>query len=1339
VEDSGLRRSRRLLGLQPVILEPPPPPLRRKLDHLGSFEATGAFNPEQPPEGSAANLGLAETSNTDFGPDVIISVESYERLFSNNPVMEQVISTGTSSVTVTGVATGEASPNLPLSSVRATTVSAATTSQSGPIPSIAAATNPFIPNATGAPFSYGMPSSGTIPALTSSISQTVGLGAGSSNASLQGQPGGNHVLFSAFPYAGGHIPPSSPSLGGPHQQAAGQPTHTSSLGTGSQGQPGQTLPAGSSPFFWNGAFGNNTLTPGAFPSGGTPIFGQSHPAQGTIPTLGANIPGPWNSGQGSNPATGMPFWGNAFHNQWNPGQATMPLPTGPAWNNPSQSPQNTMNAQNSMSFMGNQPTMSPQMQNPFAGQGQSFYPQPGQQPNFSWQPGASQTPGPFYPGYQQQPKLPFLATLHLPDLTRLLNDPICHDPRWPPMPTKLPSDIPKFEAKPNEDPGDHVTTFHLWCSSNSLKDDSVQLRLFQRTLIGSAAKWYIELDRSRYSFFGELAMAFLNHFQLPVRYDAGTELLANFEQTPADHISDHIREWRRRKSLIKVPVPPAFLLEWFLKSLVPQLSKDVATSGVFSEEEAIMRAQQFELIYSQSGLLYQILPEAPRSILDKTRQRAGPHADGIVGSAQTKPAEQLTKQLQQLSIQHSAASQATASAAPPTQTSEVHSVQTTNPKANQQPEGKKKQRKKGKGDKKPNDKAGEGTTEKRKARYPCNLCAEDHPTHLCPRLAEAQKFVTQQQQAVLTNPFQHGQNLTQASASTEKGSYDNCPPQNASSSANVYMMKSDAFIATRAHDYSKSSASDKGKEAEIPSLPLQIEKTLGETMTRIPKGAFKRASHNPNARAAQNYSVVEDLSQTPCAMSALEVLQSCPAQRKALLTALGSTETCNPGTIMLDTTDLKPRLPYHVAFQIVVAHPTKTFTRNIFRTVVDEGASTCVMSLACWKAIGQPELSPSPTLLTAFDGRSFRPHGIIPSFPVQLGGKTVCVEVEVVDAPIDYNLLLGRSWTYAMQAVVATIFRVLLFPHEGRIVTIDQLSFSRPDPALGASTVPLVDNPQAGVVNIGVGLCPSLMGTFDYPPPQGDVKFISTHHKAEIFHVSSFRTTYFNDPWILPSPSDTMEATGHAGMSSPLSAAEVAYSTVQQTSATPDPTPAPELDPLFEPIWAQNSLVDTDSLDLVLPSDEAIIEAMTGPDKPWEDLHHRSYFLPELHRIEAGEFTITMTGEQPCPINLLATQDIYAEGNMATIAETIPINISRTPGVVENVFVGADCSPEEIQIYTDLFKEFRDVFAWSYEAIPDIDPQSVDHGLPLLFFKLALRPKRNIRRDCIYAFRSRPD
>jgi hypothetical protein len=79
---------------------------------------------------------------------------------------------------------------------------------------------------------------------------------------------------------------------------------------------------------------------------------------------------------------------------------------------------------------------------------------------------------------------------------------------------------------------------------------------------------------------------------------------------------------------------------------------------------------------------------------------------------------------------------------------------------------------------------------------------------------------------------------------------------------------------------------------------------------------------------------------------------------------------------------------------------------------------------------------------------------------------------------------------------------------------------------------------------------------------------------------------------------------------------------------------------------------------LVLPSDEAVIKEMTSLEKPWEYLHHRSSFLPELSRIEAGEFTVTMTGDQPCSINLLATHEIYVEGNMATIAKTIPINIS---------------------------------------------------------------------------------
>jgi hypothetical protein len=94
-----------------------------------------------------------------------------------------------------------------------------------------------------------------------------------------------------------------------------------------------------------------------------------------------------------------------------------------------------------------------------------------------------------------------------------------------------------------------------------------------------------------------------------------------------------------------------------------------------------------------------------------------------------------------------------------------------------------------------------------------------------------------------------------------------------------------------------------------------------------------------------------------------------------------------------------------------------------------------------------------------------------------------------------------------------------------------------------------------------------------------------------------------------------------------------------------------------------------------------ILEAMTGPGRPWDDLHRISYFLPKLMRIKAREFITTVNGDAPCPVHPLTTHGIYVEGNMGSIAETIPIDISRTPGIMENVFIRADCSPEEIQIY----------------------------------------------------------
>ena len=85
-----------------------------------------------------------------------------------------------------------------------------------------------------------------------------------------------------------------------------------------------------------------------------------------------------------------------------------------------------------------------------------------------------------------------MESLSLPNFNQLINYPIRHDVGWPAMPTKLPSDIPKFEGLAGEDPTNHIRSFHMWCSSNSITDDSIHLQLFQRTLTGKASKWYVE-------------------------------------------------------------------------------------------------------------------------------------------------------------------------------------------------------------------------------------------------------------------------------------------------------------------------------------------------------------------------------------------------------------------------------------------------------------------------------------------------------------------------------------------------------------------------------------------------------------------------------------------------------------------------------------------------------------------------------------------------------------------------------------------------------------------------------------------------------------------------------
>jgi hypothetical protein len=158
-----------------------------------------------------------------------------------------------------------------------------------------------------------------------------------------------------------------------------------------------------------------------------------------------------------------------------------------------------------------------------------------------------------------------------------------------------------------------------------------------------------------------------------------------------------------------------------------------------------------------------------------------------------------------------------------------------------------------------------------------------------------------------------------------------------------------------------------------------------------------------------------------------------------------STPPPSPRMVSFDWNDLvKPRLPSSAPFQIRV----EVNSKNIYRCIVDEGASASILSSSVWKVLGSSELVYSSHELLAFDRRPSEYLGVLPQLPISLGGKIFRVNVIVVQGPLDFNMLLGRDYVYAMNDVVSMLFRVMHFPHNGSIVTIDQLAFDNHHPNL---------------------------------------------------------------------------------------------------------------------------------------------------------------------------------------------------------------------------------------------------------------------------------------------------
>jgi hypothetical protein len=129
------------------------------------------------------------------------------------------------------------------------------------------------------------------------------------------------------------------------------------------------------------------------------------------------------------------------------------------------------------------------------------------------------------------------------------------------------------------------------------------------------------------------------------------------------------------------------------------------------------------------------------------------------------------------------------------------------------------------------------------------------------------------------------------------------------------------------------------------------------------------------------------------------------------------------------------------------------------------------------------------------------------------------------------------------------------------------------------------------------------------------------------------------------------------------------------------------------------------------PIDDMIMSVMSMEDTPWDDGHHHSILFFEQHTIESYQrISTSSTIVVIFSIPKLSHIVLY-EGKLSNISPTVPLDISIKTGFVENVHIGASFSTDEVVAYISLFQEFHDIFAWSYEEIPGIDPDIVVHKI----------------------------
>ncbi|GAU10143.1 hypothetical protein TSUD_418590, partial [Trifolium subterraneum] len=502
-------------------------------------------------------------------------------------------------------------------------------------------------------------------------------------------------------------------------------------------------------------------------------------------------------------------------------------------------------------------------------------------------------------------------------------------------------------------------------------------------------------------------------------------------------------------------------------------------------------------------------------------------------------------------------------------------------------------------------------------------------------------------------------------------------------------------------------------QLENPIVNSELNKELGQSSRNNVNSDFDEVL---KLIKKSEYKVVDQLMQTPSKISILSLLLNSDAHREALMKVLdqafvdhdvtigrfggivGNITTCNN----LSFSD--EELPEEGRNHNLALHISMNCQSDMLSNVlVDTGSSLNVMpktTLARLSYQGTP-MRYSGLVVKAFDGSKKPVIGEV-DLPMMIGPHSFQITFQVMDIQAAYSCLLGRPWIHEAGAVTSTLHQKLKFVKNGKLVTVsgEQALLVSHLSSFSFISVGDVDGTQFQGLSLD-----------EKNTKKNGASICSLKDAQEVVQNGLF-TGWGKVVTLLENKH--REGLGFSPSSARAIKTNVGVKLIKDTfySAGFIHPPSPEANAIIEddseedsPSFVTHGVVCQNWIAIDIPYAIHISKLIIdNPIKHNNPMPSPNFEFPvfkaenedgeeipdEISRLLKHEGRVIQPHEEPLEVINLGSEEDKKE-----------------------VRIGALLDADVKNRLTELLKEYVDVFAWSYQDMPGLDTDIVEHRLPL--------------------------